>query len=263
VFGDPVAGTIHPLSWQRPPGNRDFKVTSPFGPRGGGFHYGLDLGNGREGEPVYAQASGTVVEWRPVLDGVVTIQTDDARWRLVAAHMRDFKVRNGARVERGQVIGAVGSVGAPGQPHLHIENLQRGLMPGTWTPRDPWPLLDQEESMTIVTLTPFPEGTRTWTANTTKEYVGYKPDGTTKKSRLEGGSQAQASGTATIQQDPLKAPNGSGFVLIVNGVFAGYYMVRTDGTVAEPPAPPSTAQARKEGAQAAANAAQAVADALP
>lgn len=122
-----------------------------------------------------------------------------------------------------------------------------------------------DDSMTIVTYTPFPEGNRTWTANTAKVYTGYKPDGTTKKVQLNAGSKAPASGTATIQQNPAKSPNGSGFVLLAAGTLEGYYMVRTDGTVAAPPPPPSgdTAKAKKEGAAEAAKAAAEYAASLP
>jgi N-acetylmuramoyl-L-alanine amidase-like protein len=93
------------------------------------------------------------------------------------------------------------------------------------------------DSMTIVTYTPFPEGARKWTANTSKVYTGYKPDGSIKQVQLNAGSNAPASGTAVIQQNPQKAPNGSGFVLISVGTLAGYYMVPSDGTVAAPPPP--------------------------
>lgn len=96
----------------------------------------------------------------------------------------------------------------------------------------------QEEAMTIVTYIPFPEGLRQWAANTAKTYTGYKPDGTRKTATLAAGSSAPASGIASISQAPQKAPNGSGFVLIADGVFAGYYVLRTDGTVAAPTPPP-------------------------
>ena len=52
-------------------------VTSPFGPRDGGFHAGTDFGfpGGSGGRPVYACASGTVIyagprnrAGQPVLD---------------------------------------------------------------------------------------------------------------------------------------------------------------------------------------------------
>jgi hypothetical protein len=84
---------------------------------------------------------------------------------------------------------------------------------------------------------------------------------------LSAGSNAPASGTANIQQDPQKAPNGSGFVLIAEGALAGYYVLRTDGTVA--PGSGNTFskadvdRARKEGAASATKAALELTNSLP
>jgi hypothetical protein len=241
TFPNPVAGEIHPSSWQRPPGNRDFKVTSPFGPRVlvmpdgkrvGSVHKGMDLGNGREGDPVYAQATGKVVEWRPVLDGVVTIQTDDRQWQLVAAHMRQITVGLGSRVARGQIIGRVGQVGAPGQPHVHIENKKRNLL-GRYVAQDPWPLLEDDVSQTIVTRTPFPSP-RGYTVPA-GSLTAYKPDGSTKTVTFAKPSRATARAMAVITQDPQKAPNGT-FLEGNDGAFEGWYIIPSKVTL--DPAPP-------------------------
>lgn len=44
------------------PVDRGFYVTSGFGPRAGGYHYGTDYGRGggSGGHPIYAVKSGTV-----------------------------------------------------------------------------------------------------------------------------------------------------------------------------------------------------------
>jgi hypothetical protein len=241
TFPPPVAGEIHPSSWQRPPGNRDFKVTSGFGPRvivtgdgkrAAGIHKGLDLGNGREGAPVFAQAAGRIVEWRPTVDGVVTIQTPDRQWQLVAAHMRQIPVKLGQTVARGQIIGLVGQVGAPGQPHVHIENKKRNLL-GRYVAQDPWPLLEDDVSQTIVTRNPFPSP-RGYTVPAGSLTV-YKPDGSTKTVTFAKPSRATARAMAVITQDPQKAPNGT-FLEGNDGAFEGWYIIPAQVTL--DPAPP-------------------------
>jgi murein DD-endopeptidase MepM/ murein hydrolase activator NlpD len=272
VFGDPVAGEIHPTTWQRPAGNRDFKVTSPFGPRViidekgkrvRSVHKGMDLGNGREGDPVYAQATGRIVELRIVLDGVVTIQTSDNQWQLVAAHMKQIPgtFRKGTPVARGQIIGRVGQVGAPGQPHVHVENKKLSRLTRRYVAQNPWPLLEQNqevESMTIVTRTPFAGGPLGFTAPAGK-LTGYLPTGSTKTVTFSAPSRAHATGYAVITQDPPKTPNGT-FLEVADGALAGYYIIPS--TVQLDPVSDPTEAAKKAGAEGAAGAAQEYADSL-
>jgi murein DD-endopeptidase MepM/ murein hydrolase activator NlpD len=270
VFPNPVAGVIHPIPWQRPPGNREFKVTSPFGPRVildpatgkevGSLHKGLDIGNAREGDPVYAQASGRVVQWRPIVDGVVTVRTDDNQWELVYAHMKQITVKLGQRVARGQVIGRIGQVGAPRNPHLHLEAKRRNLL-GRYVAQNPWPLLEQNqevESMTIVTRTPFAGGPLGFTAPAGK-LTGYLPTGSTKTVTFSAPSRAHATGYAVITQDPPKTPNGT-FLEVADGALAGYYIIPS--TVQLDPVSDPTEAAKKAGAEGAAGAAQEYADSL-
>jgi hypothetical protein len=81
-----------------------------------------------------------------------------------------------------------------------------------------------EDSLTIVTLdkTGFPR-VATFAGGTV---VGYAPDGSTARATLAAGSTATCGGVASITQDPLKAPNGSGFRLITDGPLAGRYVLR-------------------------------------
>lgn len=84
-------------------------------------HLGLDVSSPR-GTPVVATARGTVI----------TVATEAASGRVVEidhgygfvtryAHLSEWKVRLGQRVERGEVIGSVGKTGLATAPHVHYE----------------------------------------------------------------------------------------------------------------------------------------------
>lgn len=96
-------------------------ITSPFGPRGAGFHTGVDIAQ-PYGTPVLAADGGEVVfaGW----DGdygksIVVAHPDGTSARY--AHLSAILVELGETVEVGQVIGRVGSTGLSTGPHLHFE----------------------------------------------------------------------------------------------------------------------------------------------
>ncbi|HLP86940.1 MAG TPA: M23 family metallopeptidase [Candidatus Paceibacterota bacterium] len=105
-------------------------ITSPYGSRRGGFHYGVDIGNKR-GTPVMAAASGTVVE---VVSGCkegvkscggrygnhIIIQHSN-NTRTFYAHLSKASVSVGQSVSQGDIIGALGNTGRSTGPHLHFE----------------------------------------------------------------------------------------------------------------------------------------------
>jgi peptidoglycan hydrolase-like protein with peptidoglycan-binding domain len=110
-----------PLAWplQAP-------LTSPFGPRGDGFHPGIDLA-APTGTPVYAARSGEVV-WAGPFDGygyLVTIAHGEGE-RSMYAHLSRIDVSVGVRVGQGVRVGAVGATGEATGPHLHFEVRVRG-----------------------------------------------------------------------------------------------------------------------------------------
>lgn len=120
------------------------RVTSPFGWRedpvygGRGFHKGIDIAqSGCLGEPVIATAAGTVIQTQSKSTGygnVVLIEhvdEDGATWRTRYAHLNQISVSPGQAVQRGTVVGAVGSTGKSTGPHLHYEIIYQG------TPVDP------------------------------------------------------------------------------------------------------------------------------
>ncbi|MBK5215246.1 MAG: M23 family metallopeptidase [Candidatus Pacebacteria bacterium] len=114
-------------------------VTSPYGPRRGGFHYGVDIGNKR-GTPIVAAASGIVVK---VISGCVEgnsrcgggygnyieIQHSNGT-KTTYAHLGKVSVKYGQTVSVGGQIGTIGNTGRSTGPHLHfeIENINGSKM---------------------------------------------------------------------------------------------------------------------------------------
>ena len=102
-------------------------VESPFGPRGIGFHPGIDL-SASKGTPVGAAAAGRVVF--AGFDGggygnLVEIAHGDGVLSMYA-HLSAFAVRLGQSVVTGTRVGRVGSTGESTGPHLHFEVRVRG-----------------------------------------------------------------------------------------------------------------------------------------
>jgi murein DD-endopeptidase MepM/ murein hydrolase activator NlpD len=98
--------------------------TSPFGPRWGRLHAGVDYG-APEGTPIRAADSGTVV----LLQGVgasggygnYTCIGHGGGISTCYAHQVRFGTTLGANVSQGQVIGYVGNTGHSFGAHLHFE----------------------------------------------------------------------------------------------------------------------------------------------
>jgi murein DD-endopeptidase MepM/ murein hydrolase activator NlpD len=100
---------------------------SAFGPRGYGFHSGIDV-IAPSGAPVEAAAPGRVV-WAGYRAGgwglLVTIAHRDGV-RTMYAHLSRVGVRLGERVGVGTRVGRVGSTGDATGPHLHFEVRHHG-----------------------------------------------------------------------------------------------------------------------------------------
>jgi len=103
------------------------KVTAPFGYRNHPiykkkmFHFGIDLG-ARRGTKVVAPADG-VVFFAGVKKGYgnFILLLHPFGFSTAYAHLHDISVSKGDYVEKGQVIGRVGSTGRSTGPHLHYE----------------------------------------------------------------------------------------------------------------------------------------------
>jgi murein DD-endopeptidase MepM/ murein hydrolase activator NlpD len=117
-----AAGLIWPVSGP---------ITSPFGPRWGSFHPGIDIGV-PSGTPVHAAAAGTVV-WCGWMSGYGNLVVIDHHNGLATAygHNSSIAVGCGQSVAQGQVISYSGCTGFCTGPHVHFEVRVNG------TPVDP------------------------------------------------------------------------------------------------------------------------------
>ena len=93
-----------------------------------GFHQGLDIST-EKGQPVYATADGVVETASYTGDyGNLIVIKHGFGLATRYGHLSVFKVRNGASVKRGDVIGYVGSTGRSTGSHLHYEILANGTL---------------------------------------------------------------------------------------------------------------------------------------
>jgi murein DD-endopeptidase MepM/ murein hydrolase activator NlpD len=99
----------------------DGHLSSRFGWRRGRAHEGIDIA-ARPGTPVRAAEAGRVIHsgWLGGYGRVVIVK-HTGRYSTVYAHNRTINVKNGAFVEKGQVLAEVGSSGNASGPHLHFE----------------------------------------------------------------------------------------------------------------------------------------------
>ena len=111
------------------------RISSPFGPRWGGMHNGIDIAI-VTGTPVKAAADGKVI-YSGVNGGygiMVIIDHGNGVETRYAHHSRNV-VKVGDSVHRGQVIAYSGNTGNSTGPHLHFEIRCRNK------PVDPMPYL--------------------------------------------------------------------------------------------------------------------------
>lgn len=94
---------------------------NPFGGRSYEFHSGMDI-DGETGDIVVAPANGKVTnaDWQGGYGNMIEIDHGNG---LVTryGHLSRIGVQAGDTVQRGQVIGLVGSTGRSTGPHLHYE----------------------------------------------------------------------------------------------------------------------------------------------
>ncbi len=97
------------------------KINSGFGPRGSSFHDGVDIGV-PEGTPIHAVDKGEVIYSDQLRGyGNIVILRHSDNLVSVYAHNEVNLVHDGQSVERGAIVGRVGSTGRVTGPHLHFE----------------------------------------------------------------------------------------------------------------------------------------------
>jgi murein DD-endopeptidase MepM/ murein hydrolase activator NlpD len=98
-----------------------YDVSSRFGPRWGVLHPGVDL-TAVEGTPYYAAGAGTVIlaRYNGGYGYNVMIQHDDGVVS-VYGHSSKLIVKEGQRVQAGDLLGLTGNTGFSTGPHLHFE----------------------------------------------------------------------------------------------------------------------------------------------
>ena len=90
------------------------------------FHLGIDIA-GCEGTPILATAAGKVsFADKNGLLGLTLKLVHDSTYETVYGHLERFAVRKGQVVQRGQVIGYMGSSGRSTGCHLHYEVKRNG-----------------------------------------------------------------------------------------------------------------------------------------
>lgn len=120
------------------PVSRDFifptqgVITSNFGYRSSGMHYGMDIAQGGSTVPIVAAASGTVAKayYSSSYGNVVYLNhyINGQLYTTIYAHMRTTPaVRSGQSVSQGTFLGYQGNTGASRGQHLHFE-----LHKGPW-----------------------------------------------------------------------------------------------------------------------------------
>jgi len=118
-----------------------YPITSAFGPRRGGFHYGVDLGT-PVGTGVHTSMAGRVVMTGFQGNGYgnhVRVQHSNGLFSIYG-HLSRYNVATGQSLQAGQGIGSSGATGNVTGPHLHYQ-IQKGSAYGNQNAINPMPWL--------------------------------------------------------------------------------------------------------------------------
>ena len=86
-------------------------------------HQGIDIA-AEKNTPIYATESGRVIYAGKEFNGygkLIIIEHAGDTWASFYAHLNSFKVSEGERIKKGQVIGFMGKTGRASGVHLHFE----------------------------------------------------------------------------------------------------------------------------------------------
>ena len=179
--------------------------TSPFGPRGGRNHDGVDLA-APTGTPVHAAACGvvTTIGQQSGYGNIVCIDHGSG-FTTCYAHLSRFSAHQGEQVHAGDVIGYVGATGDATGPHLHFETRVNGQA------RNPQPYLSGSQrapashakarAASVDAAPAKASSSRSHAASsTTRSPAAHPQRGTTR-----GGVAPQTSGGAHHTETPAKS----------------------------------------------------------
>lgn len=94
---------------------------NPFGGRSYEFHAGMDI-DGERGDMIVAPANGVVTKagWQGGYGNLIEIDHGNGLTTRYG-HLSRIEVKQGDTIQRGQLIGLIGSTGRSTGPHLHYE----------------------------------------------------------------------------------------------------------------------------------------------
>ncbi len=129
------------------------RISSPFGTRryygrksGGGFHNGIDF-EGKTGDPIFAAADGVINHQGWYFNYGRTVKVSHAdNFESLYAHMSRFAdgMGPGSRVNKGDLIGYVGSTGRSTGAHLHFSVIVNGQFV------DPAPFISEQGGLSAL-----------------------------------------------------------------------------------------------------------------
>ncbi|MBS1796808.1 MAG: M23 family metallopeptidase [Acidobacteria bacterium] len=112
---------------------------NPFGGRSYEFHPGMDI-DGEKGDTVIAPANGTVIKagWTGGYGNMIEIDHGNGISTRYG-HLSKIEVQVGDSIQRGQLIGLIGSTGRSTGPHLHYELRlnEKSINPRFLLPQEP------------------------------------------------------------------------------------------------------------------------------
>ena len=122
---DQIAASGGGFMW--PVGNGYNYISSPFGWRSIGWHTGIDIASNGAHLPIFASQSGKVVEsyYRGSYGNQILIDHGNGV-QTRYAHLSSYKVSAGDYVEKGDLIGIMGTTGRSSGIHLHFEIISYG-----------------------------------------------------------------------------------------------------------------------------------------
>lgn len=103
-------------------------VSSPFGTRWGHMHAGIDIAND-PGTPIKAALAGkvTYAGWLSGYGNAIMLEHREG-YSTLYGHLQKIGVEKGSFVNRGQIIGEMGSTGNSTGPHVHFEVRHSGVL---------------------------------------------------------------------------------------------------------------------------------------